>query len=298
METGISIWDADGGDYFAYSASGVGDTEARYLQVGQGFFVLANAASVSLSFDNSMRTHNSTSVIDKKEGRLVNSHENSLQIKVSKGDKKDFTYVSFKNDAIWDYHIKTDVHKLFGLASTPQIFSYIRNDQGDQMAIKSIPFPQNKDTLHLGFRVDIPETYNIEVLGLESFNENQMIYLLDRVNEQVYDLRQTSNILFSYHNSDPEHRFDLIFDKVSSTEDDSEINSPINIYSSNNRIFVQTNDNNDYSIRVLNMLGQQVFEANNIISFKDGQALNLPSSIYLIEVFSEEFSKVERVYIK
>ena len=297
MSTGISIWDSDGGTYYQYSEAGGGHADARYLQVGQGFFVRATTTEVSLTFNDDVRTHDGTSSMD-KAASSQNSLDNTLVFNVSRGDKQDNTYLNFRDEASWDYDIEMDVQKLFGYTNVPQVFSYFNLQENELAAINSIPFPTEEDTLHLGFRVNTQSNYQMLITGIYSLNSDLSAFLFDKVSGEIYDLQQDSILNFDYLNTDPENRFDIIFDRTIAIENLITTSSDISIYAYRDLLFINTKDKQDYEIHIYNMLGQEVYQSYNGQEFTSGKNLNLPSSIYLIKVSSEYAREVKRVYLR
>ena len=296
MASGISIWDSDGGTYFAYSASGGGDAQARYLQVGQGFFVQAAASGVSLSFTDAVRTHSGTSGMDKSANASNFIPANTLVITVERNGMQDNTYLNFRENSSWDFDLETDVQKLFGYDYIPQVFTYFNLAENTIGAINSVPFPQIEDTVHLGFRVNTASTYRLSIHGANRLNQDILVYLMDRVSGDIFDIQQDSIISFDYQNSNPENRFDLLFDRTTPTENIINETSDITIYSNQDYLFITAET--DYQVRIYNLLGQEVYQSALGHEFHSGKKLNLATSVYLVEVSSEYAHQLKRVYLK
>ena len=298
MESGISIWDSDGGDYFQYSKGGIGDIEARYVQVGQGYFVRAQASGVSFSLNDNTRTHAGNSGIDKNAKSPSSNLVNSLIFEVLKDNKGDKTFLDFKENTQWNYDLEMDVHKLFGYEHIPQVFSYFSLKENILAAINSVPFPSDTDTIPIGFRVNTNGLYDMNIYGLYSLPMYMQVYLYDRVSEDVYDLKVDSSLQFNYSNEDPEHRFDLFFNDITSIEIFSNNSDDIIIYSNQNRLFIQgSSDIGQSAISIFNMQGQKVAYSNNLHEFENGKSLFITEAYYLVLVNTAHHTYVEKVFI-
>lgn len=298
MESGISIWDSDGRKYFQYSKAGVGDIEARYVQVGQGYFVRAQTSGVSFSLNDNTRTHAGNSGIDKNIKSPSTNLDNTLVFEVLKDGKGDKTFLNFKENAQWNYNLEMDVHKLFGYEYIPQVFSYFSLKENTLAAINSVPFPSDTDTIPIGFRVNANGLYDMNVYGLYSLPMFMQVYLYDRVNKDIYDLKADSVLQFFYTNEDPEHRFDLFFNDITGIESYDNSSDDIIIYSNKNLLFIQgTIDIGQSAISIFNMQGQKVAYSNNLHEYKDGKSLFVPEAYYLVLVNTAHHTYVEKVYI-
>ena len=299
MESGVSVWDGDAETYIAWNSQ-IADNAARYIQVGQGFFVRATTTGVALAFDDNVRTHYGFRPMLKSSNSSSIYPKNSMTINITGNNKRDVTYINFRDTASWDYDARMDVQKLFGKNYVPQIFSYINLDEDEKAAINSIPFPQLEDNISLGFRVNTPGNYQLEFNGIYSFDIRQPFFLLDRVTGQVYDLRADSIINFNYQNSDPENRFNLVFDfitEVIESEEMSITQSIWNIYSVKDYLFIQSEHSQDAIIQIYNIQGQLVYSSSTIHSFQSGVKLELPSAYYLVKLISGDRVQTGKVFI-
>lgn len=300
MDGGVSIWDSDGDTYYQYSALGGGDAEAHYVLAGQGFFVKATDVGVTFTLSDAVRTRKGDGASIDKAITDALSRENSLRISAKGNDKSDNAYINFIEESHLYYDPLYDVHKLFGRNHVPQIFSYADFENDEKVAINSIPFPQLDDVVPLGFRVNTPGNYQLEFNGIYSFNILQPFFLLDKVSEQVYDLKVDSIINFDYQNSDPENRFDLVFDfitEVEEMEDVSEKEKVWNISSIKDRLFIQSENDQEGEVQIFNIQGQLVYSSSTIHSFQSGVNLKLPPAYYLVKLVSGKNVQVGKVFI-
>ena len=300
MNGGVSIWDSDGDKYYQYSALGGGDSQAHYVLAGQGFFVKATDVGVTFTLDNGVRTHKSDGTAIDKSMNNNQIRENTLTIGVEGNEGSDKTYINFIEESNLLYDPLYDVYKLFGRNFVPQIFSYINlnEEEEEKLAINSIPFPELDDVVPLGFRVNTPGVYQIEFNGIHSFDTQQPLFLLDNVSGQVYDLREDSIINFNYLNTDPENRFDLVFDYITEVKELEEVKAKVwNIYSVTDRLFIHSENNQEANVQIFNIQGQLVYSSSNIHSFKTGNSLKLPPAYYLVKLVSGDHVQTGKVLI-
>jgi hypothetical protein len=294
MDGGVSVWDRDAKNYISW-IKGNADNAARYIQLGEAFFVHTNAA-LSFTLGDDVKSVKGMRTLYKKGVSSPDSWPaNSLSVKVYAEDGKwDQTYINFRETAAWEFEWNMDVRKLFGAADVPQIFSYVNLDEAKKVAINGIPFPQADDVVPIGFRANAPGNYQMEFEGIDSFNSQQPFYLLDRVNGKAYDMRMNSVINFYYSTSDPEHRFSLFFDYTTDVKQGglAENKKKWNVYAVGNRLFIKSlEEEEEGQVDIYNVQGQLVFSSQNIRAFENGEGLYLPPAYYLVSIIS--FKKVQ-----
>ncbi|NOR87553.1 MAG: T9SS type A sorting domain-containing protein, partial [Bacteroidales bacterium] len=295
MEGGTNIWDSDLEDYYQYTTASGGDEEARYILAGQGFFVQAKATGVIFTLDDDVRTIDGNSALDKDSNS--NDRENTLSITVRGNEKLDKTYINFSSEANWDYDRLLDVHKLFGSAYVPQIFSYINLEEEEKVAINSIPFPQVDEMVPLGFRVNTPGDYQLEFNGIYSFSQDQPFFLFDHLTGLAYDLREDTIVNFFYRNSDPENRFDLYFDHITPIQKIDNKQKVWNIYSVGNHLFINAESEElvDVLVQIFDIQGRLIYDC--LQNGTSDTELDLPPAYYIVKIISDENIQVEKVFI-
>jgi hypothetical protein len=288
----VSVWPHTGSNsssYISYSKGSGGASEARYIQPGQGFMVQVSSGSTSadLTFTNAMRTHTGLALFD-KSAKEPNNNQESLKIMIQGEETtKDETYIGFREGASINFDPYYDVHKLFGAAANPHIFSYINIEEGEKAAIQSFPQPAEGDVVHLGTRIGVTGEYELRFSGLSTFAADQAFLLLDKKMNKLYEIRADSVITFSYENGDSENRFDLIFDMTTDINNDALITQDFNVFICQDRLYLSDEKmfGKNAILQVYDLLGQKLIE-RRIAGDNRGILLHLSSSYYVLRIQS------------
>ena len=297
----VSVWPHNGATYINYSKGTGGNSEARYIQPGQGFMVQIPSGfdNQSLTFTNNMRTHDGLGSLDKKLNKEEDFFPMLLKIVISGAEaKKDETYIGFRELATKGFDSYYDVHKLFGAADVPHIFSYIITNDDEELAIQSFPQPQDSDIIHLGTRINDNGLYKLKFNGMSSFAANQAFVLLDHKTNKTYKIRRDSVIEFYHENSDDENRFDLLFKMTTGIEDIDENIDDFIIYINNRRLYINhIEDLYDYiHVEIYDILGQKLVDKTNA-NVLNGIPLDLPSAYYIVKLRSSEIVRSTKFFI-
>lgn len=251
--------------------------------------VQLTADNQTLTLPNSARTHAGLESFDKASEGKGNSLA-SLKITIEGKNRYDESYICFRDGSTTDFDSYYDVHKLFGPAISPHIFSYINLEEDEQAAINAVPSPGEGDVIHLGTKIGLAGDYELTFSGLSSFESQYEFLLLDKKTDQIYELEMDSVINFSYENGDANNRFDLFFDL--STHADAlteDTRNPYSVYASHNRIIIQSEDaaKTTTTAYVYNMLGQLVAKkvlTRNLESIE----VESPFAYYLVHIKNDE----------
>ncbi|OYT15787.1 MAG: hypothetical protein B7C24_11235 [Bacteroidetes bacterium 4572_77] len=295
---GASVWPHMGtysASYYSWSqGSGTGDPEARYIQPGQGFMIQLSSNNQSLTFENNYRINSQLGSLDKdlKEDICEN---NVLKIAITQNHiAVDKTYICFREAASPFFDNYYDMHKLFGAGIHPQIFSYVDLYSQEKLCINAIAPPHTGEYIPLGLRINASGSYTLSATGMHSFANTQAFVLLDRINDELYELHKDSIVVFDHINGDTEHRFDLLFD-FSSSLNNRETDEDL-LYCFNNRIYFKQAASCS-QIQIYNTIGQEMkhFNKNEI---HQGLYVDLPPAYYLIKAQFGQKTIVLTAFVK
>ncbi len=277
-----SVWPhGSSGPYLAWSQGGGGSIQARYIQPGQGFMVQLSTTNQSLTFTNAARTHHALDSFDK--GNEFATTESLKITFTDASDRTDETYLSFREEATIDFDNYYDVHKLFGGATYPHIFSYIDVLSDERAAIQSIPQPEPWQAVHLGHRIGVSGSFTLKAEGIQSFAPDQAIYLVDKANQEIYSLRYDSVFQFYIDKNESSQRFDLLFDVNTGLEAEEAENTRL-YFNDDVLVVQQIGEKPDFSqVKIYNILGQLVYEAA-INEQYETIPTSLPTGHYLIHL--------------
>lgn len=280
-----SVWPhGSTGPYLSWSQGGGGSIEARYIQPGQGFMIQLSTTNQSLSFTNNARTHHALASFDK--GNEVENAE-SLKVTITDAsDRTDETYLSLREEASIGFDNYYDVHKLFGSSNYPHIFSYIDVLNDEKAAIQSIPYPEPWQEIHLGHRIGLSGNFTLKVEGIHNFAPDLEIYLVDKLNQEIFNLRSDSVFQFYIDITEQPQRFDLLFDL--STQLNSIGHNNCKVFFVDDQLIIDQHHSEEVykDLVIYNLLGQAI-KTQVIESDFEMISVDLPSSYYVIQLRSQ-----------
>lgn len=297
-------------DYYVYwsktlgtvgsSGEGGGDDRARYIQPGQGFWIYTDVDGTAFNLSNSMRTHQNQGVFSKSAEANTDTLDEILKISVSGNDIVDPAYILFRSNASLDFDRDYDLLKMTSTSATvPHIFSLTAEEYPQKLAINAIDKPLSETVVPLGLKIGTDGTYSLYFDGMNSFEESQDFYLRDRLNGELFDIRQQPMIEFTHSTSNDEHRFDLVMGLQTDINNSLGISLPVEVYSSRNTLYIRPGVNQEVIlVEVKNLLGQTVYSNTFNDSFKTGVQLNLPSAFYLVDIKLKSGNYSKKIFIQ
>ena len=258
-------------DYITYNSSGPSSGPGTYngfIPAGQGFFVLMNNSSASMSenvtFNNQMRSstyNNGQFFRTTQQTDNVNEGRIWLDLIATDGavirnlvayvegatNEKDRLYDAFTNDKP-------------NLNLYSKIGEEIMKIQG-----RTLPFDQN-DTVPMGIKVPQNGNYSIAIAAIDGLftNTSQNIYLEDTQTNIIHDLRQ-SPYTFTALSGNDANRFVLRYTNETLSNPDFTNENSIKVIT-NDQIQVYSSIEPIESIIVYNVLGQKLKEYKEVNS--------------------------------
>lgn len=256
------------GDYITYNNSGISSgpgTFGGYIGAGQGFFVLMNHTSASplenVTFNNSMRSsaYDNTQFFrtSNDNGRiwldLIASNGSNVRNLVAYIDgatnNRDRMF-----DAITDEKLSLNLYSLIG-------------DELMKIQGRTLPFDQ-EDRVPMGIKVPQNGNYTIGIGAVDGFFTNdQNIYLEDKENNTIHDLR-LNPYSFTANAGNYPNRFVLRYTNETLGGDDLVADDAnLWVYSSD-VLSVKSTKNTIQSVRVFDVLGRHLAYYPNVDSYE------------------------------
>jgi len=256
------------GDYITYNSSGISSgpgTFGGYIGAGQGFFVLMNHTSASplenVTFNNSMRSsaYDNTQFFrtSNDNGRiwldLIASNGSNVRNLVAYIDgatnNRDRMF-----DAITDEKLSLNLYSLIG-------------DELMKIQGRTLPFDQ-EDRVPMGIKVPQNGNYTIGIGAVDGFFTNdQNIYLEDKENNTIHDLR-LNPYSFTANAGNHPNRFVLRYTNETLGGDDLVADDAnLWVYSSD-VLSVKSTKNTIQSVRVFDVLGRHLAYYPNVDSYE------------------------------
>ncbi|NQU32703.1 MAG: T9SS type A sorting domain-containing protein, partial [Bacteroidetes bacterium] len=263
--------------------NGVGiNNGTQYIAMNQGFFVQVTEGFTNgtLKMDNDVCIHNGVGFL--KETTTI--PDSLICLQVEENGFTDETVIRFAEDATEGFDGNYDAAKFFSYAlDRPQIYSTANN----MMSINSLP--GTVQNIGIDVKGNHGNTMKISATELVDFSN---VYLLDELTGIDTDL-SNNDYTFTY-DQDFTSRFTIHFTITDIYENGfSEI--PFHAYSHNETIKVIFTDSDIYNIRLYNLMGQKIYDKENVRSNID--IPYLVSGYYLVKVSTGNRYSVKKVIV-
>ncbi|MBT7094313.1 MAG: T9SS type A sorting domain-containing protein, partial [Bacteroidetes bacterium] len=274
------------------SANGGADTVTpnRYIESGQGFFVYAPTSGGAIKFKNSHQVHSSPR-------SFFTPEINTIQRVWLTLSNDEFNYsndilIGFLEDATEGYDRLYDAVKNQGNENL-SFYSIIENDDRN-FVIQGLPIPTSEKEIKLGYFAKQAGIYTIDIDNMERF-DGYSIVLVDKEMNITVNLLET-DYSFTTASGEFDERFSLFISAKSSSVE--EANQEVKIYSSENLIYLNIPQDENYCISVYDMLGKKVYSSiPSSIGFQSID-LGLKTGFYLVKVKNETSEYTEKVFLK
>lgn len=251
----------------------------------QAFWVRVASGTGTLSFNNSMRSHQDQSVSTNRlrSPSISKSTQQLLRLQVSNGINSDESIVYFNPNAS-DGYDKFDSEKMSNnSASIPEIFTLA---DGKQLVINGLKNEDDDRELALGFKTGTSNTFTIKPIEVSNFKADTRIILKDYLLKTEQDITNGSSYTFTSDIANTSTRFGILFKSTSSTTgiDNIDLNSNTLIYKNSNNQVVINNEKiigNEGEILVLNMMGQKLISTSTTGS-STLITIPYPSGVYFV----------------
>ncbi len=289
----IYAWNSTTGNYGTYnkltdnSQNGVDSI----IPAKQGFFVTVNTGNTSgtISVGNDARVHNYNRAVYK-----VSDIEfpNLLQLNVSTEltSYSDEAFVIFNKKASENYDEIFDAFKMRGDATAPQLYT---DWNGTEYAVNTLKEISEDLIIPLHFEAGINGIYTLDV-NTKNLPDATVLFLEDIKLNTFQNLMLNDSYSFASTKEDEAGRFLLHFGAPNGVEEETISSSQI--FSFENKIYVNTPNSFSGQVKVFDLLGQEINRKNivnesTVISVPNGQ------SYYIVQLISGSESKVEKVFV-
>jgi hypothetical protein len=255
-------------DYITYNGTGTvsGPTGFNgYIASGQGFLVNmldGSSSSDNLIFNNSLRNKNHDNSQFYRNSSIDNSLSNQKnRIWLDLIDSNNLaarTLIGYVTDATYSKDRLFDA-----VTSVSNVIHFYSIIDEDKMTIqgRTIPFDSN-DIVNLGYYAPSSGNYSIAIAAVDGlFDDNQEIYLEDKLTGIIHDLRQTT-YTFNTIAGEINNRFVLRYNNETLDSETFNNNSQILVISNENILTIKSFTKNIKEIYIYNLLGQKIYTGN------------------------------------
>jgi hypothetical protein len=275
------------GSYKSSNGSG-GDFPNGHIPPHQGFFVQVNA-NTTITMETSDQVHTSNGF-----EKLSNTLQDYLVVELNGAESSNATYFHFRDDATNQFDFHADALKLFGWATTAQVYSEI---EGDQYSINCLPHSEEVQTVPVAIAIQSDESLSLNFSGASTFANTVKIELEDQKLGYIQDIMQNPSYAFDASVEDNPNRFRLHFSGVTGIDDMSSADN-INVYTIENKIYINTADALSADILVYDISGKLLLkDSMDGTNLKRIDMKSVPG-VYLISLVAQDATVTKKVYLK
>lgn len=277
------IWNASSGNFSLINSGG-------FIPSTNGFYVETDTdLSNTITISASSRAHNATNNYKSEDA----SNKMLMKINNDVNSYSDQCVIGFKQEATEAFDLEFDSHKLYGNAKAPQLCSKI----GEEVfSTNYLPELESDYYFNLEFKAGVDANYTINFEGIDSFESDIFMTLVDLKTNTYTDLRTTADYSFSASTSDDVDRFVIHAFKSTLGLDEME-NDLLKVYAYQDLVMVQNKTNKAGQMQVFDLSGRKIYEAPITNEEQSSYRLACPSGAYIIHIEAGERSVRETIII-
>ena len=284
------------------SSGGSNNKPDGKIASGQAFFTKSNSDNRSVVFNNSMRIYEQNSIFFRTKPqknlkyKAIEKHRLWLNFSNNEGAFKQ-TLIGYTAAATNEYDSSFD-GQTFDKNQFVNFYS-ILHDKNFVIQGRALPFDK-ADLVSLGYRTTIAGSFTISIDQLDGLLVNQNIFLEDKMNDVIINLKQSS-YTFNTKVGTFNERFILRYDN-NNLETYKFENPENNVFISvkNNVLKVKSTDINMERIQIYNLSGRQIYQEDNIMSkdFIDSKLLTVDQVLIVKIVFENGYSIAKKILVR
>ena len=268
--------------------TGTGTAPSGIIPSTQGFVVMANNSSASLTFPQSERINSN------QQFYKQSSISSSVVLEVAGNGYSDEIIVGFDFDATNSFDSDFDGYDFRGLEEAPQLYTM---GEDVEYAVNILSAESENVIVPVGLEVGAPGMYSISVEDLEGLFGTSYVVLEDLKENTITELNLNDSYSFYAELSDISHRFNIHFNNNASSIEDNNT-SDINIYSYDDLVYIQQQSNFSGEISIYNMMGQKIATENATGEGLMRIKVTNGTGYYLVKVQSDNQIITKKVFIR
>jgi len=271
-------------------SAGSAEAPNRYVPIGQGFFVNAYASG-SIVFNNSQRafvTESSGNSVFYDGSSVSDRDVNNQYIRIGYQDPEGFhrqLLLAFLPNSPADIHYNLGYDALLIDSRDDDLFFVVDDELNKKFAIQGVDAFHESIELPLGIVISEAGLHEIMIDEIDNFQNT--IYLKDNVLNTTHNL-SASNFSINLPAGEYLDRYSLVFLPQESLSTSNADLLNINVfYDGQNNIVVNNTDGITIkSIKIYNVLGQEILNTNTNLNNKDRVQIpfNQGKGVYLVNV--------------
>jgi hypothetical protein len=294
----IYLFDAGAGNYKTWNFNGNIGTNGKtdgYIAATQGFWVrtsdtLGSQPSYSLTIPASQRVA-SPSTEFYKNGNI---EENLLRLVVENEKYSDECIIAFHKNATDGFDNDLDAYKLFTEVPSPKIYSVNGSMKQAVNFMKSI---ENHEAIPVGLFPGSDGAFTMHISGMENFSNDTPIFLEDKQDGVIQDLRETPDYSFNSSVLDLRDRFVIHFSNTLAIENAEGNMENIRIYSWGKTVIINTPTGFTGTLEIYDLPGQKI-ASSKITEGRNNIQLNAVEGYYIVKAMGKGGIKTGKVHIR
>ena len=302
VEQSYWIWSRDDGNYHygSYVQTYPGNILSLdgHVAMGQSFFLKTKINTATWDFQTAMRDSTTTTTFWKKSNADEN-YASHIMLLASKGSNKDKLVVTFADNGTEDFEDGYDITKLFGGATSPQLYLNVQDRKQSINYIASLTETEER-TVPFSFRAgeDGEQTFEFTTQYLI----DATVLLEDTKTGIKVDLMKTPVYTFTATTEDNEDRFLLHF-KGSPTgiENPEAEEQLVGIYSWDKTVYISNKDNSftqTSTITIHDMYGRLVYSKEAVLGATTKIPVQANNTYLVVRVKNVNGIYTNKVFIK
>ena len=281
LYTTAKIWNEENASYTDITAGGI-------IPAMQGFIVnVTEGNEGSLTIYEGDRTHNSTAWYKETETNRI-----KLTAHDPEGSRAQENVIKFNSNATENIDVEFDSYFMSGYA--PLFYSVA---SGKALSTNTLPELKEELSIPLYFTKNSSSTFYIEAEGLDNLIPSYPVYLTDLKANHTQNLTDNPVYSFTSQEGDEAQRFLLHF-KAVGVEEQPLSHSNIQAWSSNKTIHILNPEHHKGTIRIINMYGQKLVEAQLNGEDKQEVSINVSTGNYIVSIIFDKKAVNKKVFVK
>lgn len=282
------VYDGSNYDTYNYNTGGTGGFNGEIMPT-QGFWVLANGSSPSLTIPNSERVHSANTFY--KDDPVV---EDIFSMRIEGNGYSNEMLIGMNKMATSQFDAEWDAWKLFGIEASPQIFTFFGDEE---YAVNIVGDINHSKTIPVGIKTGAEGEYILYTERLNEFSNEYDIFLEDLYEMVTIDLRDQESYTFYTTEGMVTDRFILHFGDEMTGEE--EVTTPTSaIYSHAKTIYIDYREMVPGIAMVYDVLGNEILTSELNINTMNLLKINHGVGYYIVKVVSENGVSTAKVYIQ
>jgi hypothetical protein len=299
VDNSIYMWDGANNRYASY-VGGLGTNGGtQYIPSMQAFWVHCNVpgGSGSVAMNNNVRITSPVLSMWKL------NNQNILKLSVASGNYSDETVIRLSEDGTNGFDRYLDAYKMSNDGNNPNFYSQMSSID---YSINTVSDTSQNIVIPVLLKAAFDGTYAINANNISSISDNYDVFLIDSLSHIVLNLKQTQTYSFNASTKDTTNRFYIVFKAVNSSNPKvtgilgAEAGVSIGSDGKSLRVDFGSFKNNEASIQVMNVLGNEIYR-NDQINTSDiftQELSNAPEGIYVIKVSMNSGIYSGKIFLK